>query len=154
MEPKTPLATAQEFDHNAYTTQLKKIKSPSKTDNLPETIKPDSAQYLDQNQLETTTDTLLVTFNYGQAKVDVEKTPQQKLVFLLHSDTARQLDLEISSNDSLSHLKIDQIIDPENQVFGPFDAKTKFIVDKKGMHQIILNPTPSKQIHLQAKLIW
>lgn len=162
-DSKTPIAQPVEFDKAAYAENLKKERDSLNAGKVEMAAKPetDSATAKKTNlEFTETTDTILVKFIYGKAKIDTAKLPRQKMVFLLNSDTANKIWLKLSTQDSLANLRISQIIDSKGNSDGPFGRELEFPVVEKGMQTVIVSESQMQgdawggKFSLEAQLIW
>ncbi|MGB6084184.1 hypothetical protein [Moheibacter sp.] len=162
-DSKTPIAQPVEFDKAAYAENLKKERDSLNSEKVEVAAKPetDSATAKKTNlEFTETTDTILVKFIYGKAKIDTAKLPRQKMVFLLNSDTANKIWLKLSTQDSLANLRISQIIDSKGNSDGPFGRELEFPVVEKGMQTVIVSESQMQgdawggKFSLEAQLIW
>lgn len=145
LETKTPVAKPTQFDKEIYSKQIKAGRD--SIDNLKKNLNPtkktvtDSTKNSVQNQpkFKITTDTIQVKITSGKAKIDTAKTAEQRLVFVLNSDTANKLALKITPIDTIANIRINQIIDSKNNSDGPFGRELEYIIKEKGVHKIIVS---------------
>lgn len=162
MEPKTPVAQPQDFDHKAYADNLKNNKRNLSSNLQTEESLVDTSEFaVPEKQLPSLpADTIFLKAIYGVARIDTAKLANQKLVFVLNTDTARHLEINLSTQDSLAPLQIDQIIDENGNASGSFEKSVRFPIEKQGIHRIILDASSTQNdrwegsFQLEAKLIW
>lgn len=147
MEPETPIVRPQKFDQKAYVQQLKKERDSLKLVQKEIEIPPESTntvQTSDPIEFAETTDTVQVEILYGKAKVDTLKVPRQKMIFVLDSDTANELKLKISPQDSTANLEISEIIDPKGISVKPSKTEIDLPINEKGLYKIIVSENPTR----------
>ena len=142
IKPKTPVVKPTKFDKKIYKEELVNSREKTKKKKVVQT-KKDSVSI--QPKIIFTTDTISLKFNLGKVKIDTAKSENQQLVFLLNSDTANKIDLKISAQDTLNHLIIHQIIDPNGNAEGPFESNFIYEIKEKGEHKIIVSDNPEQQ---------
>jgi len=140
-ESGTPVVKPQKFDKVAYADSLKteREKPVTKIKTNPAPQKDSILSINEPAEFHDKTDTVYVKIHYGKAKTDTVKAPQQKMVFVLDSDTANQLNLKISTQDTLANLRISQIIDSKGNSDGPFGSEAQYKILEKGIHKIIVS---------------
>lgn len=156
IETNTPKVKPTPFDREGYFQEMTASKPKNK---LTESSSPKKDTLSILPQKEIIADTIRLKFTYGKVKIDTVKTAEKALVFVLDSDTARKLKIEISSQDSLNNLVISQIINSTNQIEGPFDLKTVYEIKEKGEHKIVVSKGPeskdwSGKFSFSAQLNW
>lgn len=165
MEPKTPVVASEDFDKVGYALDLKKEREPKEAKEIPaenRVIRSDT-----MNSPKTpikvfteTTDTVSLRVVYGKVKMDTAKLPKQKIVFLLDSDSAHKIWVKLSTEDSLSNLRISQILDSRGNSEGPFGREAEFMVLEKGIHSIVVSENQMQgdawggSFRIEANLIW
>lgn len=138
-ETNTPVVKPQQFDKIAYADSLKSERKKS-VPTVKQGIVPkkDSIKSITQTFGSRQADTIHLKITYGKVKVDTIKQPRQRMVFIFDSDTAKKLNLKLTTQDTLANLRISQIIDSNGNSDGPFGRETQYNILEKGIHQIIV----------------
>jgi hypothetical protein len=165
LNPDTPIAKPQEFDKKQYADSLKFEREKKKT--VPKVFSDAQLQKdsISQNSsaqktYPEKTDTIFVKIISGKAKIDTVKAPRQRLVFVLNSDTANKLNLKLFTQDSISNIRITQIMDSKGNADGPFGQETIYPIQEKGKHHIIVSENQMQgnpwggRFQLEIKLVW
>lgn len=145
LEPKTPVIKPTKFDQEVYAKQIKferdSLQNLNENSNIVKKEIENSSKKIaeDQPKIKVTTDTIEVKIRNGKAKIDTVKTAGQRFVFVLNSDTANKLLLKISTKDTTSNLRINQIIDSKSNADGPFGRELEYIIKEKGIQKIIIS---------------
>ncbi|MDD3459106.1 MAG: hypothetical protein PHO74_06485 [Weeksellaceae bacterium] len=141
-----PVTEPVEFDQIEYARQLKESSENPKNkassgQSLPISPKKDSSVHEKEISLltEPPSDTIQLKINWGRAKSDTSKLARQKMVFEFDSDTASNMRLKVSPEDSLSNLRISQIIDPLGNSEGPFGRETTYPISERGIYSIVVS---------------
>lgn len=142
IETNTPKVKPTPFDREGYFQEMTASKPKNE---LTESSSPKKDTLSILPQKEIIADTIRLKFMYGKVKIDTVKTAEKALVFILDSDTAKKMQIEISSQDTLNKLTILQIINSIDQVEGPFDSKAVYEIKEKGEHKIIISENPEIQ---------
>lgn len=142
IESDTPKVKPTPFDHKGYSQEVAATNPKIESS---ENLKPQKDSITALPKKEISADTIHLKFTYGKVKIDTVKTAEKALVFILDSDTAKKMQIEISSQDTLNKLTILQIINSIDQVEGPFDSKAVYEIKEKGEHKIIISENPEIQ---------
>lgn len=165
MEPKTPVVASEDFDKVGYALDLKKEREPKELKEIPvenqviqsDTMHSPKAPIVSFSE---TTDTISLKVAYGKVKMDTAKLPKQKIVFLLDSDSAHKIRVKLNTEDSLSNLRISQILDSHGNSEGPFGREAEFRVLERGIHSIVVSENQMQgdvwggKFSIEANLIW
>lgn len=138
LQPDTPVVKPTEFDKITYHKQIKQERdSVRKLRKVPQKKGKTAVNpQINPTPIKVRTDTIPVTIRNGKARVD---TLGQRLIFVFDSDTANKFSVKISTTDTISRLRINQIIDPKNYSEGPFGSETEYLIREKGLHKIIIS---------------
>lgn len=158
LQPETPVVKPIEFDKVAYQKEIKELDSIRKIKNAPQK----KVNKIVNSQImpaltKLRTDTVQVKIQNGKARID---TIGQRLVFVFNSDTANKFSVKVSTTDTISRLRIDQIINSKNHSEGPFGLETDYLIKEKGLHKVIIseesNNTNSHDVSVsfEVKLGW
>lgn len=142
-EPEIPVSKPIAFDQKTYVDSLKTERANQKKKKTQPSITQKNSVKSSENKASdnaiSSTDTIKLTITYGKAKMDTLKKPGQRIVFEFNSDTAKKLNLKLSSKDSTSNLRITQIYNPEGVSDGPFGKELLYPIDKKGIYRVVVS---------------
>lgn len=167
MEPQTPIVKPQTFDKKKYIESLNSIQTIENKSASENKDKQSDSILFNENIIEKqiitadTSDTIYVDINYGRAKIISNKKSNQSLIFVFDSDTAKKMDIQLSTIDSLNSLLISEITDNgSNSVYPLSKNIDDFIITNKGIHQIKIesvnteNESWSGDFTFEVKLKW
>ncbi|MDD3771586.1 MAG: hypothetical protein RBT46_01370 [Weeksellaceae bacterium] len=160
MKPNVPIALPQDFNKKEYVAELKKEKIKSSQPEVSqEKVRIQPEIQSETKRIPEKTDSVLLKIVYGKAKSDSVLLAHQKTVFRFDTDTARKLNLKISSIDSSDFAQI-KIINPEGKEMKFQELKIEYPIETRGIHNVEImknlknNSEKLTKYIFEVQLIW
>lgn len=123
----------------------------------PRTFKNQKPKTLVEPSINNTVDTL--QFVYARTSKTITKSARQTNIFVVNTDTANKLEIELLANDS-ANVQIQTITSAVGIKAGPFGKKVEYVLPSKGFYKILVAENPqnakpySGEYEIKMRLKW